>query len=351
MNADQRTVFFGGYGRYYDRALFRSAAEETLLSQYRQGELLFSQNGAPRNGRPTIQFQPQFLTPTGFAALLNSLASDPTSPGTNQLRVIPNDLRTPFTDQFSLGIRQRLGDFRTSLSFNHTVGKNQIGYAPLNRSLKPGANGFYEFIPLINGYGDAVAAFNTRQTRYDAVLLSVDKPYSRASGWGVGLAYTGVLRSKTRGFEFNFDYPDISAAEFVPNAGNEKHRAVVNGIVDLPLDFRLSGLATYGSGLPFFVIDANRAPPPQGFQPGTIRLGHFENLPHFFQLDLRLQKIFRLFGDREFSLSAEVFNVLNRANFGGADGFICCGGNPNFGVPNALAGPPRTFQFGAAARF
>ena len=49
---------FGGYGRYYDRALFRSAAEETLLSQYRSGELLFSADGLPRDGRPTILWNP-----------------------------------------------------------------------------------------------------------------------------------------------------------------------------------------------------------------------------------------------------------------------------------------------------
>lgn len=351
INADQRTVLFGGYGRYYDRALFRSAAEETLLSQYRSGELLFSQDGLPRDGRPTIQFQPEYLTEAGFAALLASLAADPTSPGTSELRVIPNDLKTPYTDQFSIGVRQRLGIFRTSLTFNHTRGKNQIGYAPLNRSSEPGASGFYDFIPMINGYGNAVAAFNTRETKYDAVFLSVDKPYSKSSGWGVGLAYTGILRSKERGFAFNFDYPNIGDQPFVPNAGYEKHRAVANGIVDLPLDFRLSGLVTYGSGAPFFVIDANRAPPPEGFQPGTIRLGYFEHLPAYLQVDLRLQKIFRLLGDKELSLSAEVFNLFNRANFGGADGFICCGGNPNFGVPNSLAGPPRSFQLGAAFRF
>ncbi len=346
INADQRTVLFGGYGRYYDRALFRSAAEETLLSQFRSGELLFSQDGLPRDGRPTIQFQPEYLTEAGFAALLASLAADPTSPGTNELRVIPNDLKTPYTDQFSIGVRQRLGIFRTSLTFNHTRGKNQIGYAPLNRSSEPGANGFFDFIPMINGYGNAVAAFNTRETKYDAVFLSVDKPYSKSSGWGVGLAYTGILRSKARGFEFNFDFPNIGAEPFVPNAGYEKHRAVLNGIVDLPMDFRASGLVTYGSGAPFFVIDAD-----DGFQPEFIRLGHFEHLPHFLQVDLRLQKFFRIGGDKEISLSAEVFNLFNRANFGGADGFTCCGGNANFGVPNSLSGPPRSFQFGAGFRF
>jgi hypothetical protein len=346
LNADQRTVFFGGYGRYYDRALFRSAAEETLLSQFRSGELLFSQDGLPRDGRPTIVFQPQFLTEEGFAALLASLAADPTSPGTSELRVIPNDLKTPYTDQFSIGVRQRFGIVRTSLTFNHTIGKNQIGYAPLNRSAVPAANGFFEFIPLINGYSNVVAAFNTRKSKYDAIFLTVDKPYTKASGWGAGLAYTGVLRSKNRGFEFNFDYPNIGDQPFVPNAGYEKHRAVINGIVDLPWDFRASGLITYGSGAPFFVIDAL-----SGFEPGNIRLGYFEHLPHFLQVDLRLQKIFRFGGDREVSLSAEVFNLFNRANFGGADGFVCCGGNPNFGVPNSLAGPPRSFQVGAAFRF
>jgi len=351
LNADQRTVFFGGYGRYYDRALFRSAAEETLFSQYRFGELLFSRDGLPRDGRQTIRFQDSFLTQQGFDDLLASLAADPTSPGTDQLRVIPNDLKTPYTDQFSIGVRQRLGIFRTSLTFNHTIGKDQIGYGRLSRGPEIGSNGFFTEIPLINGYGFVEAAFNTRATKYDAIFLSVDKPYTKATGWGVGLAYTGVLRSKERGREFNYDYPNIGDQPFVPSAGNEKHRAVLNGIVDLPFDFRLSGLATYGSGLPFFVIDANRAPPPVGFQPGTIRLGYFEELPHFFQVDLRLQKIFRMWGDKELSISAEVFNLFNRANFGSAEGFICCGGNPNFGKPNGLAGPPRSFQLGAAFRF
>ena len=346
FNADQKTVLFAGYGRYYDRTLFRSAAEETLLSQFRSGELLFSSNGADRDGRPTIQFDPAFLTPAGFAALLASLAADPTSPGTSELRVIPNDLKTPYTDQFSVGIRQRFGIFRTSLTYNHTIGKNQIGYAPLNRSSEPGVSGFYDYIPLINGYSNVVAAFNTRATKYDALFVTVDKPYTKASGWGGGIAWTHVFQSKERGFTFNFDYPNIGASSYVPNAGNEKDRVVINGIADLPFDFRVSGLITYGSGSPFFVIDAL-----DGFQPGNIKLGSFENLPHFLQVDLRLQKFFRFGEGREFGLSLEVFNLLNRAIFGSAEGFKCCGGNPNFGKPNGLSGPPRTFQLGANFKF
>ena len=199
LNADQRTVFFGGYGRYYDRALFRNAAEESLLSQYRQQQLHFSANGLPRNGRPTIVFNPAYLTPEGFSALLASLAANPNAPGTVELRVIPNNLKTPYTDQFTVGVRQRLGIFRTSLSYNHTIGQDQVGYAPLNKGPHLDANGFDINIPLINNYNNAIAAFNSRKTVYDAIFLTVDKPYTRASGWGGGIAYTGVLRSKENG--------------------------------------------------------------------------------------------------------------------------------------------------------
>lgn len=350
LNADHRTVFYGGYGRFFDRTLFRSAAEEQLLSQFQHGTLLFSQNGLPRNGQPTIQFNPAFLTPAGFQALLASLATNPLAPGTSELRVIPNNLKTPFTDQFSIGIRQKFGIFQTSLSFNHVIGKDQIGYAPLNRSAVPNPNnGFFDFIPLINGFSNVVAAFNTRETKYDAIFLTVDKPYSKESGWGAGIAYTGVLRSKENGNPggngFNFDRPDIAATPFVPNAGNEKHHIVANWITDLPLDLRFSGLITYGSGAPFFVIDATR-----GFQPGVIGLAFNRHLPYFLQVDLRLQKLFKFGNGREFGISAEVFNLFNRANFGNGNNFFGPGDTIKF-TPNALAGPPRTFQLGANVRF
>ncbi|HEV2866634.1 MAG TPA: TonB-dependent receptor [Allosphingosinicella sp.] len=346
IGGDQRTVVFGGYGRYYDRALFRNAAEESLFQQYRVGELLFSKNGEPRDGRPTIQFQPQYLTAEGFAALLQSLANDPTSPGTGELRVLPNDLETPYTDQLSLGVRQRLGPFLASLSYSRIVGKDQIAYAPLNRTETTNANGFYDYIPLINGYGNIIAAFNTRESRYDAIYFSLDKPYTRSSGWGFGVAYTHA-NSRSRGSEFNFDYPNVEEAEFWPNAGDQDHRLVINWIADLPWGFRFSGLANYTSGVPFFVIDAT-----EGFQPGRIRLGHFLATDDTFQVDLRLQKTFQLFNRGEVTLSAEVFNLTNSNNYAAGDNFF---GPESDGLvfrnPNSLSGPPRSFQFGAAFRF
>ena len=124
LNADQRTVFFGGYGRYYDRALYRNVAEEALLTQYTQSRSTSRgtdfQSMACRRSSGTDPF----LTPAGFAALRTSLAAQ-NFPG-GELRLVPNDLQTPYTDQFSLGVRQRFGVLKTSLTYNYTLGRDQI---------------------------------------------------------------------------------------------------------------------------------------------------------------------------------------------------------------------------------
>ena len=74
------------------------------------------------------------------------------------MRLIPNNLKSPYTDQFSVGIRQRVGILRTSLSYSYIIGKHQVGYAPLNRSVAFNAEGRNDSIQLLNSYGDAVAA-------------------------------------------------------------------------------------------------------------------------------------------------------------------------------------------------
>jgi hypothetical protein len=340
INADQRTVLFGGYGRYYDRALYRNVAEEALLTQYTSSEIHFSRDGLPINGVPTVIWNDSYLTPEGFAALRASLAAQ-NFPG-GELRLVPNNLQTPYTDQFSLGVRQRFGPLKTSLTFNHTLGRDQIAYVPLNRTSTPNPGGFFDYIPMINGYGNAVAAFNKRKTKYDAIFVQIDKPYSKASGYGFGIAYTYVIHSKGFGYEFNFDVPNFDYLEFQPNAGDERHHLVVNGIVDLPLGLRGSGLMTLASGVPALVTDGET----NGFGV-NIRKGNFGPRDTFFQLDLRLMKELHV-GPGEFQLWAEVFHVFNTNNVGQSN--ISCGPSA-YGHADTLFGPPRSVQIGAGYKF
>jgi hypothetical protein len=336
---DQRTVLFAGAGRYYDRNTFRNAAEENLFRQFSNRTFEFSKDGLPRNGQPTILWNPSYLSKAG----LDGLIATSVAPN-GELRVVRNDQPPPYTDQFSAGIRQKFGDWQTAFTVTHQESHHLIGYFPANRSPTHLPGGFFDFIS-VPGFGNVVAASQDGASKYDAIFLTADKPYTSASHWGATVTYTHVIRSEQKGYEFNFDFPHIATDPFVPNAGSEKDHLVISGLADLPWGFRASGLLTYSSGAPFNVTNALA-----GFDPDHLKIGFFNNLPAYTQLDLRLAKGFDLYRGRlEFWI--EGINVTNAKIAGGADGFECCGGNPNFGVPNSLGGPPRTYQLGINYRF
>ncbi|USI74882.1 TonB-dependent receptor [Sphingomonas morindae] len=341
---DQRTVVFIGWGRYYDRTLFRNAAEEALFRQYTSRSFQFSKDGLPRNGQPTILWNPAYLT--GGRAALDGLIASSTAPA-GELRIIRNDVKPPHTDQFSLGVRQKVGRLISgSISYQHADARDQVGYYPVNRSVARNAAGFLDFIP-VTGFSDVVAMTQARASKYDAMFVTFDKAFTRASPWSLNIAYT-LAYSKERGYSFNFDFPDVAQQPFRPNAGNERHRVVVSGLAQLPLGFQISSLAVFGSGQPFLVTDQRN-----GAGAGLV-LGNYGNSKAFRQVDVRLTKDVPLFRTgAKLQLIAELFNIFNRANFAGYDGFLpqAPATNPSFGVPNTLAGPPRTFQFGARLTF
>lgn len=337
LHGDQLTVIFGGWGRYFDRTLFRNAAEEELYRNQVVSTFEFSKDGLPRNGQPTVMFDPKYLTREGLIALAA------TSYGTNgELRVTRNDTRPPHTDQASIGVHQKIWKLNTSLTYTHIWGRDQIGYFPANRSTQFNAGGFYDYIPLINGFGNVVALSEARATNYDGIYVNVEKPYTSDSPWNVTLAYT-MSFSTERGYAFNFDFPNIAKQPFYPNAGNERHRLVVSGLTDLPFGITGSTLITVGSGVPYQVIDATR-----GFGRNLV-ISNVGDTSYFAQVDARLAKTIKVRGVGV-RFQAEVFNLFNKANFGGYDNFFGPGDTIK-NNPNSLAGPPRTFQFGAHVSF
>ncbi|HWW11639.1 MAG TPA: TonB-dependent receptor [Brevundimonas sp.] len=351
--ADQRTVIFGGAGRFFDRTLFRNAAEESLFRQFVNRTFRFSRDGLPRNGESTILWNESYRSRAGLDGLIASGQAP-----NGELRVIPNDLEPPYTDQFSIGLRQKIGDWQTSVSLVHQIGKNEIAYFPINRNVALNAQGRMVSF-TVPGFANIVAAENSRETRYTAIYLQADKPYSRASGWGATFAYTGA-NSEAKWNEFNFDFPRNSDRPFVPNGGDIDHQIVATGIVDLPWDMQLSGILSLSSGNPFNVNDNSRIDEgPNFFQ--NFRQGFYGRpdrksfiIPDAFayrNLDLRLTKELDVPGGK-LQLIGEVFNVFNFDNFSGFDGFIPeTGTNANFGRPNSTVGLQRTFQFGARYRF
>ncbi|WP_019832919.1 TonB-dependent receptor [Sphingomonas sp. PR090111-T3T-6A] len=339
---DQRTVFFAGWGRYYDRALFRNAAEEALFRQFSSRTFEFSKDGGIRDGKQTILWNDSYLSKQGLDGLIAQSSAPP-----GELRIIRNDIKPPRTDQFSLGVRQKIGRINTSIAYNHVAAMNQIAYYPVNRMPAPNATGGYDAIP-VPGFGDVIALTQARASKYDGMYVTVDKPFTKSSPWSLNIAYT-LSFSKERGYAFNFDHPDVADQPYLPNAGDERHRVVVSGLAQLPWDFQISTLMVFASGQPYQVTDQRLG---SGAFQTVSNVGHTKP---FRQVDIRLTKDIRLFGhDRaDFQLIAEVFNIFDRANFQNYDGFLPTPPltNANFGTPNTLSGPPRTFQFGARFSF
>lgn len=345
---NQHTVFFGGAGRYYDRTLFNTGVDERLRQQFEVRTFRFSRDGAERDGLPTIAFQPEYLSAEGLDALIAS----GTAPAP-EIFLLENDTKPVRTDQFSVGVRQQIGAFHTSLTFSHMRSENGVGFYPANRQ----ATGNRDFIPTPGNFGNVLISADDRSSRFTGIYLTAEKPYSDALSrwgirWGMSLAYTfGIARE--RGDDFNFDFPTIEDSPIVPTVSDERHRVVASGMVGLPLDFKLSTLIVLGTGLPFTVADASL-----GFGPDEFELrrngGRADALLEFRQVDVRLAKEFAIYGKQRLSIFAEAFNIFDFENFGGYDGYIPPSAeppNPNFGQPSVLIGPPRSLQVGLAYGF
>ena len=134
---DQRTVLFGGYGRYFDRNIFAETLNERYYQQYGVQTYFFSRTGNVNDeGQPTILINPNAsgyqnnFTRQGLLALQ---AANPATTGLTQLFVVKNDARAPRTDQFTFGLRQRIGIFYTSIAGTYIDGSHGITNIFVNR--------------------------------------------------------------------------------------------------------------------------------------------------------------------------------------------------------------------------
>jgi len=151
--------------------------------------------------------------------------------------------------------------------------------------------------------------------------------------------------------------PDMGG-EYTNAVTDQRHRATLNGVWELPLDFQLSGLYFYGSGMRLAVAysgdtrnmgsgGSNRYNPATGI---IAPRNSFVGQP-LHRVDMRLLRHFS-FGNRiTFDGIVEVFNVFNHVNYGN---YVTTLGASNFGAPVAqdnVAYRPRQAQLGFRATF
>ncbi|MGH6616908.1 TonB-dependent receptor [Sphingomonas sp.] len=352
---DQSTVIFGGIGRYYDRNNFNNTVDEISRRVNPIGVFRFSADGLPRNNLPTVMWNPSYLTRQGLIDLRNTSTS-----GLPELFAVKNDAKPPVNDQVSLGVRQKFGQWQASLTASYIRGRN--GYTNLFATRNNNGYGTCcNTAPVIPfGYSNVLIGYDGLDTRYKALYFTLDKNYTKSSGWGFNLAYTLSKGEQNGNDLFSLDGLTPDNYGWRPKKDDERHRLVLSSIVDLPLGFQFSTLSTFGSGSAYLATDATN-----GFGPGQLRQTSaypekncIKGVFAFCEVNLTLENRQKLFGNHEVSFAVDLLNAFNNKNFKDFDGFFS--NNPLSFDPldpadaqhagNTLT-LPRRIQFRAGYRF
>lgn len=362
LGADEQHVIFGGVGRAYDRNLFDYLALERSSASFPRYGFDFNTPNHPCDvGSGTcVAWDPSYFNPANLAALV---AANPNLGG--EVNLINNNLKTPYSDQFSLGMRNSLGDWKTSATIVHIASHDGIVFTLGSRYPDggfrdvPGATwGHQPFGQPIPGYGTLILADNGIETRLNSLLLSLDKPYTKASGWGVTFAYTFSDARENRPNAGNgdehyvFDYPNVDQVGWHRSLGVARHRLVMTGIIDGPGGVTYSAKATVATPETLDATNCHNTPDFDHcyFDPFTP-----DKTIGFKQLDIAASKEWNLDDKMVLRFRIDVLNLLNARNWTDYDTWR--GGptdsNPTFGSVNGLGVqfPTRTLKVSGGISF
>jgi hypothetical protein len=350
LDRDNKTSLFGGFGIYYDRNIFDVSVDETLKLSHPEYTITFADSGrAPGPGE--VAWNPAYLTAN--KATLDALVH---SVGVPEAWLIDKDVKVPKSYQWNVGLRRLFGSFAVSAAYAGVRGVDQLALNWAQFALNPNGSCCVSFNLGAHGFSNFIYSTNDAKTWYDALQITIDRPYRRSTenfGWGAGLAYTYATRSVQGQDNLGdlFDFPNTIGIPKHP-ANDEKSRVVANWTMDVPYLYgiQFSGLITLGSG-----SHRDIGGPPRFNPGGTYIRGGFTPpqygfiIPNAFAyrtVDVRLRKDFPNISGTTLGVTLDLFNVFNYSNFD-YDNFL--GANPQ--PRSTLLSDPRRAQFGVEYNF
>ena len=389
LNEQARSVLRGGYGRFYDKSHF----DIGITGLFTTGVFTNSVNRhfpnsnadpGPRSG--TLPTDPMLAWVQNNGLTINRdylNANFPTSglvKNTGNVMVDNPDRKVSRSDQVSLGYEQQLaGGLTGRADYVHVWGRDLLMIIDRNKGERATTSPTATLVRPDPNFLNQVNQFvNTGETDYDALLIEVNKRIGRSFAARVSytLAYArgNTSASGAPGSNYQIGQDMNLDLNEGPTDFDRRHNFVVSGRMLVPYTHGMtfSWVARALSGLPFTLrndnIDADRNgtifdPIAAGSYSGagpvaednyTVDFDGGRNGargPGFFQLDTRYGWRFNLPNSRTLDLSADVFNLTNRANF--ANPGSNQGAAAAFMVLAALrdGAAPRTLQLGVRFGF
>ncbi|WP_276967918.1 TonB-dependent receptor domain-containing protein [Metallibacterium scheffleri] len=322
IDGNQKHVIFGGVGRTYNQNLYDLLQVEQTKYVLSQPTILFNTPLQPCvvNNSTCYTFNPSYLSIPALQSLVaGSFAG-------KEVDMMPNNLKTPYSDQFSIGMRNQIGDWDTSVAVTRVLSYDNLTGFLGNRYPNGDfwQNHSQPWSYGLPGFGNLILWGNGLNTRTTQLLLSAQKPYTEESGWGLTVAYTythakwnmdnqAMNNNYSFDEEFPSDYPYISE----PVA---KSRLVVAGTLKGPWDIAMGARLTLATPIPAVNLACYSDPnTPSGCIPvaATPEGSHFlvgGRIWGYRDFSVQFTKNFKLYGLDAYA-RADIINVFNWHNY------------------------------------
>lgn len=347
LNDEHDVTVFGGIGRAYDRNLFDNLQLETTKATFPSYSAEFEGALCSNN---CIKWDSKYLTTAGLAAL----QMENKSIG-REVFMVNNNLKTPYSDQFSLGVRGSLNDvWKGEASLSRVVSKDGFAWRLANRRdngsfFDTGASWGAPWGFGIPGFGATIIGDNGIETKANSLYVKLEKP-KEDSDWGLALAYTYTNPETNResGEVFALDYPTLADYGMHPANQVPNHRLVVTSIVSLPLDVDFSTKLNLQSDQTYYGTDCRA-----GWNACKFNIFVPKGTFTYKTVDIAFSKAIQTGSwapESSVTVRLDVLNLFDTVNHDGYDTWFGGAGEDlpeNFGKPNnSINGSTRTVKLG-----
>ena len=368
-----RTVIRGSAGIFYGRTPMLLYSNSLVVNgdvagdvelRLRRGQI----PGFGTDGESFPGFSPIFTNLAAAAAARGIAApTQGTFPGAD-VHLHALDFNNPETYRFTFALEQELGsNWAFNFSYTHAATKfrqmrRDINLFPGKQPDRPDGRLVYgrpfspdrPFTDITTGRISFVES--TSYSNYDALIFGINKRFSERFQFQANytLGYNDALEDNERdATTIHPTDPDNLRADYSRSNLDVRHNLVLNGVIDLPGNFQVSGIVVLNSGSPWnattgFDDNGDGTSNDRPFIDGRLVARNAFEQDKFTNVDFRVTKRLAIGETTEAAAFVEFFNLFNAHNFRVGETRF---GRTGFGVPTRQGGDPFSLQLGFRVDF